>query len=145
MAALLALLPVLAVLGGVLGGRLGGPFSRMHATASLAERVWLEEAGEVEGDTDASRAFRETGRPAGELFGEALKLRGAFTLGGRIFGAFVGLVMGLKLVQLSTRRTRPDYEPDRAACFSCGRCFLNCPRARARLKGIKGAVADRRE
>ena len=40
----------------------------------------------------------------------------------------MGLILGVSLVGLSLRRTRLDYEPDRARCMSCGRCFSYCPR-----------------
>jgi len=127
LAALIALLPVLIVLGGWGVSRLATPFSRMHAAVRLAERVRAEDASKVEGDADASRAFRGTGRPTEELYAEALGLRGHFALGGRLLGGFIGLVIGVKLVHLSIRRRRPDYEADRGACLACGRCFDYCP------------------
>lgn len=138
---LLALLPVLAGVGLWLGGHLGSPFSRVHSTVRLAERVRREETGPAAGalltdkaTADALEAFRKTGRPTGELYEEALALRARFVTGSRIFGAWLGLVIGLKLVSLSVKRTTTDYEPDRAVCLSCGRCFMNCPRERDRLK-----------
>ena len=131
---LLAVLPVLVALGVLVGGPLGAPLSRMHATVRLAERVWLEEQAKVAGDTDASKAFRKTGRPTQELYAEVAGLGQQFTLGGRLLGAFLGLVAGLKLLGLSVHRTRADYEADRAACLACGRCFAYCPVERKRLK-----------
>ena len=35
--------------------------------------------------------------------------------------------MGIKLVSLSLRRRCTDYQPDKANCVSCGRCFWYCP------------------
>jgi len=131
---LLVLLPVLVAVGGVVGWWLGPPMSRMHATVRLAERVWLEEEGKVEGDTDESQAFRRTGRPSEELYAKALGLRGRFAVGGAALGAWVGLVVGVKLLALSIRRTRADYEADRSTCLACGRCFAYCPVERDRLK-----------
>ena len=133
---LLAVLPVLVALGVLVGGPLGAPLSRMHATVRLAERVWLEEQAKVAGDTDASKAFRKTGRPTQELYAEVAGLGQQFTLGGRLLGAFLGLVAGLKLLGLSVHRTRADYEADRAACLACGRCFAYCPIERKRLKKV---------
>ncbi len=49
-----------------------------------------------------------------------------------------GLVVGVKLIYLSVRRRRADYQPDRAACVSCGRCFWYCPCEHARHGEIKG-------
>ena len=48
-------------------------------------------------------------------------------------GAWVGLVIGVKLIHLSLRRRRSDYQPDRSGCVSCGRCFWYCPAEQARL------------
>ena len=52
--------------------------------------------------------------------------------------AWVGLVIGVKLVHLSIRRRREEYVPDRAGCVSCGRCFWYCPGEQARLGLIQG-------
>ena len=41
--------------------------------------------------------------------------------------AGLGLVLGVKLVSLSLRTLRTDFEPDRGACFACARCFRSCP------------------
>ena len=130
----LLLLPVLAAGGGWLGSRMSAPLSRLHRTVQLAERVWLENAGKVEGTTLASTTFRLTGRPEDGLYAEAREVQRRFAAGAPILGAFIGAVLGGAFVQLSLRRRRKDYEPDRAACLSCARCFHNCPRERLRLK-----------
>ena len=36
-------------------------------------------------------------------------------------------VLGVKLVSLSLRTLRTEFEPDRGACFACARCFRSCP------------------
>ncbi|MHC4407171.1 MAG: hypothetical protein ACYTG0_46760, partial [Planctomycetota bacterium] len=46
---------------------------------------------------------------------------------------WIGLVIGVKMIHLSIRRRRIDYEPDRAGCVSCGRCFWYCPPEQVRL------------
>ena len=134
LAVLLALLPALVVLSGWGVSRLAIPFSRMHAAVRLAERVQAEDTKKVEGDTDASRAFRGTGRTTAELYADALGLRRQFVLGGRWLGGFLGLVVAVKLIQLSIRRRRPDYEADRGICLACGRCFDYCPVEHQRRK-----------
>ena len=53
-------------------------------------------------------------------------------LGGWIFGAWTGLVVGAKWIALSVRRNRTDFEPDSSACFACARCFETCPGERMR-------------
>jgi ferredoxin len=137
LAILIALLPVFIALSCWLGVRISTPLSCVHATVSLAERVWLEDTGKVEGTTDASDAFRKTGRPTEELYSETLNLKKKFVLGSGLFGAFIGLVIGIKLIYLSIRRRRMDYEVNRGNCLSCGRCFAYCPIEHKRLKKIK--------
>jgi NosR/NirI family nitrous oxide reductase transcriptional regulator len=136
---LLVSLPVLIFLGGWGGSGLYAVTSKAHATVRLAERIFLEDAGKVQGTTDASSAFRATGRQTKELYDEASTIRGKFRLGGWIFGGFVGLIVGLKLIGLSVRRQRTDYEADRAGCLACGRCFKYCPKEHVRLDKVKEA------
>ena len=69
------LLPVLVVGGGLLGRQLAVPLSRLDPTVALAERVRAENLGLVEGTTDASDAFRNTGRPLEDLYAAALAQR----------------------------------------------------------------------
>ena len=134
------LLPVLVFVGGWLGSSLKSVTSRMHATVRLAERVYQEETGMVKGTTDASTAFRATGKDMEELYKEASDIRAKFGFGGWLLGGFVGLVIGLKLIGLSVWRQRTDYEADRASCLACGRCFEYCPREHVRLKKIKEGI-----
>jgi len=136
LAGLILLLPVLVACFAWLGSRLDVPLSRMHPTFRLAERIQTEEharkAGKALETTDASQHFRDTGQPAAELYREAAGLRKMFGIAGAWFGAWVGLVIGVKLIHLSRRRRRTDYQPDRANCVSCGRCFWYCPSEQAR-------------
>jgi NosR/NirI family nitrous oxide reductase transcriptional regulator len=151
LALLLVLLPVLIFLGGWAGSKLKTVASRMHATVRLAERVRMEETGKVEGTTDASDAFRATGTETADLYEEASNIRKRFGLGGWIFGGFMGLVIGLKLIGVSVWRQRQDYEADRASCLACGRCFEYCPREhlrrkkKSKLQETAGAGSDRKK
>ena len=140
LAILLLLLPVLMFLCGWSGSGLRKVTSRMHPTVRLAERIYLEDAGIVEDTTDASLAFRATGKETETLYSEALNIRADFGLGGWFFGGFIGLVIGLKLIIVSVWRQRTDYEAGRAGCLACGRCFKYCPKEHARLKKTKGAL-----
>ncbi len=101
--------------------------AKMHPTVRLADRVRREEAREVSDTTDASQAFRESGRPTEDLNAHAAEITGNVTQGAGWAGAFIGLVIALRLIGLSTRRTREDYLADRALCVACGRCFEFCP------------------
>lgn len=129
---LLILLPVLIFGGGFLGSHLSVPLSRLHETVRLAERILQEERGEITETTLESDTFREGERTIGELVEEALLIRGRVRTGGIVLGAFLGLAFATTLITLSVRRKREEYQPDRAACFSCGRCFEACVMERAR-------------
>jgi NosR/NirI family nitrous oxide reductase transcriptional regulator len=137
LALLIILLPILMLLCGWIGSGLKPVTSRVHATVRLAERIYLEDAGKVEGTTDASSAFRATGEETEALYARASNIRDKFGLGGWLFGGFVGLMIGLKLLGVSVMRRRLDYEADRASCVACGRCFEYCPKEHARLKTMK--------
>ncbi|MCX5683845.1 MAG: 4Fe-4S binding protein [Planctomycetota bacterium] len=134
LALLLVVVPLVLTAGGGLGWWLGAPMSRMNVTVQQAERVRLEETGKVEGTVDLSDGFYNTHRPREELYAQAKALQAEFAVGGLLLGAWVGIVIAAKLVQLSVRRTRTDFEPDRGTCVSCGRCFAYCPIERERLK-----------
>ncbi len=61
----------------------------MHPTVRLAERIYLEDTSKVEDTTDASLAFRATGKETEVLYAEALNIRDDFGLGGWFVGGFI--------------------------------------------------------
>lgn len=133
--AALGVVTVLLVFGGAwLGGKLATPMSKMNRTVSLAERIAAEDAGQIQEPDNASKAFRATGRPVQELHAEALQVREQFRFGGLLLGAFVGLVIGVKLFSLAFAPPHTVYEPDRANCLACGRCYSYCPKELVRVK-----------
>ena len=109
------------------------PLSHFHPKVRLWEQICLEERGLAEGTTDASDAYRNTGQPLTLLENEAYAWQQRFVRIGGWLGAWVGLVLSAKLVQLSIRRGRADYYPQQAGCVSCGRCFKSCPVELVRL------------
>lgn len=141
---LIILLPILVLSFGWIGSILRPVTSRVHATVRLADRIYLEETGRVEDTTDASSAFRATGKEVKDLYAEALAIQERFGLGGWLSGGFVGLVIALKLIGLSLRRQRTDYEADRAGCLACGRCFEYCPKEHAKRKKAKETMGENR-
>ena len=141
---LIILLPILVLSFGWIGSILQPVTSRVHATVRLADRIYLEETGQAEGTTDASDAFRATGKDIKELYAEALDIQARFVLGGWLSGGFVGLVITLKLIGLSLRRHRIDYEADRAGCLACGRCFEYCPKEHSKRKQAKETMGENR-
>ena len=135
---LLVAVPLILGVAGWMGSALAEPFSRMNHTVRQADRVRLEESGQVQGTVDLSEAFYATRRPNEELHAEAAAVHRSFVRGGWLFGGWVGLVVGIKLIHLSVRRTRTDFEPDRGTCVACGRCYSYCPMERKRWKAPPG-------
>jgi len=124
---LMLLVPVLIVIGTGVGGLLKDPLSRMHPTVALAERIAGEELGRYSTTTIDSETFRASDTPNEKLFEQAVEIKSDFAVDGRWFGAFIGLVIGFKLIAVSILRKRTGYEPDKGTCYSCGRCFKYCP------------------
>jgi NAD-dependent dihydropyrimidine dehydrogenase PreA subunit len=127
---LLAMLILLPMLMGLFAGfgYLGrSAFARMDVTVQLAERLWQEEHHLVEGATDPSKAFRATGEPIERAYQRANIVRRRFAIASPLFGAWIGLAIGGKLIALVLRRQRTGYTADPAGCVACGRCYESCP------------------
>ncbi len=142
---LLALVPALLIGGGWLGWRFSALASRLHPTVSLADQLVRAEGtppkfGALSPDDLALERARQSPK---QILTEAAAIRRKFAVGGWIFGVWVGLVISAKLISLSVRRRRTDYEPDRGDCFACARCFEYCPNELVRrgLMPATGGVA----
>ncbi len=129
--------PVIVAVFTWLATSLAAPLSQWHPEVRLAEQVRLEELKLTEVTTDASDAFRTSGRSTEDLYQAGIQWRGRFQWLGGWLGAWTGLVIAIKLVYLSMRRRRDDYQADRAGCVSCGRCYWYCPVEKVRLGLIK--------
>jgi polyferredoxin len=125
---LLVMFPLIVICGGIVGYLMHVSLSTTHPLVSLAEQVALEDNGLTTVTTLASEAFRESGQTVDDLYGSALLIRNKFKLGSTLLGIWLGIVIGGKLLLLSVYRSRKDYEPDRATCLSCGRCYASCPK-----------------
>ena len=134
LAALLLACPALIAAGGYLASPAAPSLAQAHPTVALAERVAMEQAGRVSDRTDASTAFRSSGRTFADLRAEAEAIGGRVEIGAWLAGGFLGLVVAWKLIALTVRRRHTDYEADRVACLACGRCFETCPIERRRRK-----------
>ena len=130
LAAMLLLVPLVTAGGAGLGWLASEPLSRMHPIITQAEAVRAEmtrHGGKVKGDSEPTEAFNKLDIPADMLFAHARAIRTSFDWAAPVAGGALGLIVGLKLVSLSVRRRQEDYEPDRAICLSCGRCYASCP------------------
>ncbi len=127
LALLVLLLPVLIGVGSWLGFRDSGVPARQHPTIILALHLRAEDAGGPVGATDDAKAYHKLGKPNDEVYQQEARLRRQFAVDGALLGAWVGLVLGLALINFAVRRTRTLHEADPAACVACGRCYRACP------------------
>jgi polyferredoxin len=132
---LIALLPVLVIAGVWGGSKLSPAAAQLHPTVALAERYVRQQIHPVPFGLMTPEALslqRASDNPKAILTAAA-DLRHRFDLACGLFGGWIGLVIGLKLVALSVGSKRTDFEPDRGACFACARCFTACPNERVRI------------
>lgn len=123
----LLVIPFWMLLGGLAFSSFHRPLAKMNPTVALA--VQLVETPEVRDDLDNwdVQAFLQEERSLDELVQEAEEITSHFYWGSWILGLFMGLVIGLTLVQLAKHRGITNYEPDKTNCLSCGRCMDFCP------------------
>jgi len=137
LAMLLALLPLVMLIGGWSLAKSDRVLSQVHPTVRLAKRVQLENAGILKETSVESRTFRASGTSLIALLQTAQTIRAMYRTGGWLVGSFLGLILILKIIQLSVHRTRRDYLPDRTICLNCARCYDFCPKERVRWKTTK--------
>jgi ferredoxin len=131
---MLVLVPVMVAGGAWLGAGLSTAAARVNPTVALGERYLRERSNPVRHgvQTAPALALSRAEQDPKALLTRALAIRQRFNRAGWLFGGWVGLVVGIKLVSLSLRHRRTDYQPDRGACLACARCFTYCPSERVR-------------
>jgi len=84
---------------------------------------------EVKNDPDNLdvQTFLASGKSMQTLVGEARVIQDKFYTGSMIAGGFIGLVIGMTLLNTVVFRKRQDYVPHKGNCYSCGRCMDYCP------------------
>jgi ferredoxin len=123
----IALIPVLTLAGGWIGAKSHIYLSRVHNDVYLAElMISHPELREDEENLDI-QAFLESGDTFDDLVEKASLIREKFRKGSMLTGGFIGLALGIILMNQVVFRRRDDYEPHRGDCFSCGRCMDYCP------------------
>ena len=126
---MLLVLPLLIAAGGWMGYLGRQAFVKMHPIVAIANDYWKTE-------TLQGRTLDEvvTASPYRETYRLAALARKQFDIGTPLLGAWIGLVIGMKLLLLSRRKQRNEYEIDQASCLACGRCFNSCPVEHDRLR-----------
>lgn len=132
---LVVMLPLLIAGGAWIGGKLAIPVSQLNPTVELAERYIGQQKSPVDYGvmTPETLSLQRAEHDPEALLKSATDLRHRFWIACVVFGGWVGLVIGVKLITLSVRVNRTDFEPDRGACFACARCFRSCPQELVRI------------
>lgn len=136
---MLALAPLVVAACAVAGWLAGAGAARAHPAVLVAER--LVQTPEAEMDLHPEiEAFKRTGRTPEQAVAEAAVTTSRFRRGCAWAGAFMGVMMALRLLGMTRLQRRALHAADRERCIACGRCFAACP------KNIKGeGVPTRRE
>ncbi|MDR2907208.1 MAG: 4Fe-4S binding protein [Bacteroidales bacterium] len=123
----LVLFPIMFAVGVTIMDKLSDQFSKVNNDVRLYDMVMENEAQPQAVQSLELQAFYAQGKTVEELEAQVTVIKNDFRLYSRLIGAFIGLFFTLALINLSTKRTRKQYEIDDANCVSCGRCFSYCP------------------
>jgi ferredoxin len=123
----IALIPLLTLAGSWVGYKSHIYLSRVHPDVYLAELMISHPELKEDQENLDIQAFLESGETFEQLVDQASLIRRKFRTGGWMLGGFLGLVLGITLMNQVVFRRREDYEPHRENCFSCGRCMDYCP------------------
>jgi polyferredoxin len=140
---MLALIPVLIAVGTGSGFVAAPALARLHPQVRLEEQIVREnKAGITKDFSVESEAFRASGRPLTALTAETGRIRRSFRIGTAGLGAFLGLLLGIRLVNLSRWPRRTCYDMEHEDCVSCARCFAYCTIERNRRTDASAAVSE---
>ncbi|MFV0592426.1 MAG: 4Fe-4S binding protein [Draconibacterium sp.] len=121
------IIPLWMALGVFVGAQSHTFLSKANPTVYLAELMISKPEIKDDLDNIDVQTFRASGKSMEQLVEEAEVIRDKFYAGSMIAGGFMGLVIGMTLLNTVVFRKRQDYEPNRSNCFSCARCIDFCP------------------
>ena len=123
-----ALIIPLWVAAGIFVGAKSHTFlSKANPDVYLAELLISHPELKNDPDNLDIQTFLSSGKSMQTLVDEAEMIRSKFYTGSMIAGGFIGLVIGLTLLNTVVFRKKQDYEPNKGNCYSCGRCMDYCP------------------
>ncbi len=134
---LFILLPLIMAGSGWIVSTLNVHLSKQHYTVWLTEQIEKENRGEITTQSTETKAFRASGKSKEILYKEAAQIRENFSYGGWFLGGLLSLILFIKLINLTIKKKRPEYEIDKSSCVSCGKCFIYCPYEKVRLGILK--------
>lgn len=126
------LLPLQTIAGALLLGTQSEALSLAHKDVYLYELLQRQEAGvnsELQTDEEPLEVetFHALGGDIEELKAKVDDVRREYKFYAHLAGALIGFVIGFKLLKLSLKRGRKNYEIDMSRCTMCGKCFNYCP------------------
>ena len=121
------IIPLWIALGIFAGAKSHIFLSKANQDVYLAELLISQPELKNDPDNIDIQTFLASGKPMEQLVEEAKIIQGKFYTGSMIAGGFLGLVIGMTLLNTVVFRKRQDYEPHKGNCFSCARCVDYCP------------------
>jgi len=121
------LIPVWMAAGGFVGFKAHIRLSKANPDVYLAELLITHPEVKKDRDNIDVQTFLSSAKTMDQLVEEARGIRRKFKYGSTAAGAFIGLVIGMTLLNQVIFRRNEDYVPNNGACFSCGRCMDFCP------------------
>ncbi|MBN1820273.1 MAG: 4Fe-4S binding protein [Prolixibacteraceae bacterium] len=122
-----AVIPLWVLIGGFVGSKSHTYLSKAHPDVYLAELLIQHPELKDDPDNIDIQTFLASGKTMDILVEDARLKRKEFYTGSWILGGFIGLVIGLTLLNQVVYRRKQDYTPNRGDCYSCGRCMDYCP------------------
>jgi ferredoxin len=121
------LIPLWIAVGVFVGERSHTFLSKANNDVYLAELLISNPEIKNDPDNIDVQTFLASGKTMETLVEEAGEIRQKFYYGSMIAGGFIGLVIGVTLLNTVVFRKRQDYVPHKGNCLSCGRCMDYCP------------------
>lgn len=122
------LVPLIVIIGAAFGYMMKEPLSRLHPTVALSEEIAAEDLGLITGEPSLeTESFRKGNVTVTQLHADAMAAREKIKIGGIWLGAFLGLMLGFRLVGVTIVKKRTIFEANKEHCYSCGRCYPYCP------------------
>jgi NosR/NirI family transcriptional regulator, nitrous oxide reductase regulator len=121
------LIPLWVAAGGFVGLKAHTWISKANPDVYLAELLITRPEVINDPKNIDVQTFLSSGKTKEKLIEEASVIREKFLWGSMAIGGFLGLVIGMTLLNQVIFRRNEDYQPNRGDCYSCGRCMDYCP------------------
>lgn len=123
----LFLIPIWMIIGGFAVSQSSHFLAKAHPDVYLAEMLIENPALSNDTENIDIKTFMASERTIDMLVVDAKIILHKFYIGSWILGGFIGLMIGLMIMQQYRFRKSVDFEPDKGDCFSCARCIDYCP------------------